>query len=68
MLRKFKDAVRRYFIGSDSLDGQPLPEVKKALIEDAPRVVRLTIWGIIGFFPVHVAVGRLCQGRRSHAR
>ena len=50
MLRKFKDAVRRYFIGSDSLDGQPLPEVKKALIEDAPRVVRLTIWGIIGFF------------------
>jgi len=50
VLRKFKDAVRRYFIGSDSLDGQPLPEVKKALIEDAPRVVRLTIWGIIGFF------------------
>lgn len=50
MLRKLKDAVRRYFIGSDSLDGQPLPEVKKALIEDAPRVVRLTIWGIIGFF------------------
>ncbi|WP_339533077.1 HlyD family type I secretion periplasmic adaptor subunit [Pseudomonas mucidolens] len=50
MLRKFKDAVRRYFIGADSLDGQPLPEVKKALIEDAPRVVRLTIWGIIGFF------------------
>ena len=49
-MRKFKDAVRRYFIVSDSLDGQPLPEVKKALIEDAPRVVRLTIWGIIGFF------------------
>lgn len=29
---------------------QPLPEVKKALMEDAPRVVRLTIWAIIGFF------------------
>ncbi|YAF62716.1 Membrane fusion protein (MFP) family protein [Pseudomonas sp. E102] len=40
----------RYFKGSDSLHGQPLPEVNKALIEDAPRVVRLTIWGIIGFF------------------
>jgi adhesin transport system membrane fusion protein len=42
--------VGRYFKGSDSLHGQPLPEVNKALIEDAPRVVRLTIWGIIGFF------------------
>lgn len=46
----FKDSVRRYFKGRDSLQGQPLPEVSKALIEDAPRVVRLTIWAIIGFF------------------
>nr|WP_298142430.1 HlyD family type I secretion periplasmic adaptor subunit [uncultured Pseudomonas sp.] len=28
---------------------EPLPEVSKALIEDAPRVVRLTIWGLIAF-------------------
>lgn len=46
----FKDSVRRYFKGSASLQGQPLPEVNKALIEDAPRVVRLTIWAIICFF------------------
>jgi len=46
----FKDSIGRYFKGSASLHGQPLPEVEKALIEDAPRVVRLTIWGIIGFF------------------
>ncbi len=26
-----------------------MPEVRKALIEDAPRVVRLTIWGLLGF-------------------
>ncbi|VEF06603.1 ABC transporter HylD-like membrane fusion protein [Pseudomonas fluorescens] len=45
-----KESIRRYFKGSASLQGQPLPEVNKALIEDAPRVVRLTIWGIIGFF------------------
>lgn len=45
-----RDSIRRYFKGSDSLQGQPLPEVNKALIEDAPRVVRLTIWAIIGFF------------------
>ncbi|MDN4547900.1 MULTISPECIES: HlyD family type I secretion periplasmic adaptor subunit [unclassified Pseudomonas] len=45
-----KDSIRRYFKGSASLQGQPLPEVNKALIEDAPRVVRLTIWAIIAFF------------------
>ncbi|MHA6492806.1 HlyD family type I secretion periplasmic adaptor subunit [Pseudomonas borbori] len=28
---------------------EPLPEVNKALIEDAPRIVRLTIWGMLGF-------------------
>ncbi|CAN1593624.1 HlyD family type I secretion periplasmic adaptor subunit [Pseudomonas sp. B21-028] len=46
----FKDSVGRYFKGTASLRGQPLPEVNKALIEDAPRVVRLTIWSIIAFF------------------
>ncbi|WP_166358428.1 HlyD family type I secretion periplasmic adaptor subunit [Pseudomonas akapageensis] len=47
---RFKDAVSRYFKGSQSLEGQPLPEVSKALIDDAPRIVRLTIWAVIGFF------------------
>jgi len=28
---------------------EPLPEVRKALIEDAPRIVRLTIWGLLAF-------------------
>jgi len=46
----FKDSIRRYFKGSASLQGQPLPEVNKALIEEGQRVVRLTIWAIIGFF------------------
>ena len=55
MLRKLdfaqvKDNLRRYFKGSESFAGQPLPEVGKSLIEDAPRVVRLTIWGVIAFF------------------
>ncbi|WP_062385060.1 HlyD family type I secretion periplasmic adaptor subunit [Pseudomonas abietaniphila] len=39
-----------YFKGSASLDGQPMPEVKKALVDDAPRIVRLTIWAVILFF------------------
>ncbi len=47
---QLKDNLRRYFKGSESLSGQPLPEVNKALIEDAPRVVRMTIWGVIAFF------------------
>ena len=47
---RLKDGVGRYFKGSESLSGQPLPEVNKALIEDAPRIVRLTIWGVIAFF------------------
>ncbi|EIK67153.1 type I secretion membrane fusion protein, HlyD family [Pseudomonas synxantha BG33R] len=50
LLKSIKSAVGRYFKGTDSLQGQPLPEVNKALIEDAPRVIRLTIWAIIGFF------------------
>lgn len=50
LLNSIKSAVGRYFKGSDSLQGQPLPEVNKALIEDAPRIVRLTIWGVIAFF------------------
>ncbi len=47
---QIKDSLRKYFKGSESLSGQPLPEVNKALIEDAPRIVRLTIWAVIGFF------------------
>ncbi len=46
----WKDVIFRYFKGSDSLDDQPLPEVEKALVDDAPRIVRLTIWAVIGFF------------------
>nr|WP_314878299.1 HlyD family type I secretion periplasmic adaptor subunit [uncultured Pseudomonas sp.] len=46
----FKESLRRYFKGSESLAGAPLPEVRKSLVEDAPRVVRMTIWGVIAFF------------------
>ncbi|MCY1391181.1 Type I secretion system membrane fusion protein PrsE [compost metagenome] len=42
-------ALGSYFGSRDELGNAPLPEVRKALIEDAPRVVRLTIWALIGF-------------------
>ncbi|KMT54690.1 HlyD family type I secretion periplasmic adaptor subunit [Pseudomonas fildesensis] len=48
--RRLKDVIIGYFKGTDSFHDQPLPEVEKALIDDAPRIVRLTIWGVIGFF------------------
>lgn len=47
---RFKDVIVGYFKGTDSYADQPLPEVEKALVDDAPRIVRLTIWGVIGFF------------------
>ncbi|MET1080786.1 MAG: HlyD family type I secretion periplasmic adaptor subunit [Pseudomonas sp.] len=43
------NALKAYFAGRDEQNAQPLPEVSKALIEDAPRVVRLTIWAMLGF-------------------
>ncbi|TIH06665.1 HlyD family type I secretion periplasmic adaptor subunit [Pseudomonas leptonychotis] len=44
-----RQAVAAYFGSDDELGDEPLPEINKALIEDAPRVVRLTIWGLIAF-------------------
>lgn len=51
-----KSAFTRFFRGAtayfgprDEVGDEPLPEVRKALIEDAPRVMRLTLWGVIAF-------------------
>lgn len=43
------EAVGGYFSSRNGMGNEPLPEVRKALIEDAPRIVRLTIWGLIAF-------------------
>jgi adhesin transport system membrane fusion protein len=47
--KSLRQAVAAYFGSHDEMGDEPLPEVNKALIEDAPRVVRLTIWGLIAF-------------------
>lgn len=44
-----KNSIGAYFGKRAGQGNEPMPEVSKALIEDAPRVVRLTIWGVIGF-------------------
>lgn len=41
--------ARAGFGGLFGASTEPLPEVRKALIEDAPRLVRLTIWGLLAF-------------------
>lgn len=48
-LQRFYRAAASYFGPRDEVGDEPLPEVRKALIEDAPRVMRLTLWGIIAF-------------------
>lgn len=40
---------RSGFGGLFGASSEPLPEVRKALVEDAPRIVRLTIWGLLAF-------------------
>jgi adhesin transport system membrane fusion protein len=41
-------AARDFFGKRDESD-TPLPELNKALIEDTPRLARLTIWALLGF-------------------
>lgn len=41
--------VRTGIGGLFGSSAEPLPEVRKALVEDAPRIVRLTIWGLLAF-------------------
>ncbi|KAB0549259.1 HlyD family type I secretion periplasmic adaptor subunit [Pseudomonas argentinensis] len=48
-MQRFFRALAAYFGPRDEVGDEPLPEVRKALIEDAPRVLRLTLWGIIAF-------------------
>jgi adhesin transport system membrane fusion protein len=45
----FLGSVSAYLKGQGRAGGEPLPEVRKALTEDAPRVVRLTLWGVFAF-------------------
>ena len=49
-LQALRRAVQAYFTGGRVSGDEPLPEVNKALVEDAPRVVRLTIWALVACF------------------
>jgi membrane fusion protein, adhesin transport system len=47
--KSLTQAIGAYFGSRDASGDEPMPEVSKALIEDAPRVIRLTIWSLIAF-------------------
>nr|MBP8185858.1 biotin/lipoyl-binding protein [Pseudomonas sp.] len=49
-MQAFKQTLAAYFKGGRVSGSEPLPEVRKALEEDAPRVVRLTIWALVACF------------------
>ena len=46
-VNSLREALASYFGSRDELGDEPVPEVQKALIEDAPRVLRLTLWGML---------------------
>ncbi|QLF94317.1 HlyD family type I secretion periplasmic adaptor subunit [Pseudomonas sp. ABC1] len=48
-LANFRKTLGSYFRPQDDDGLQAVPEVNRALVEDAPRIVRLTIWGIVAF-------------------
>jgi adhesin transport system membrane fusion protein len=47
-LRAFLGGVSAYFRRAE-VAGEPLPEVRKALVEDAPWIIRLTLWAVVAF-------------------
>ncbi|MFC3396441.1 HlyD family type I secretion periplasmic adaptor subunit [Brenneria rubrifaciens] len=50
-LAKYLRRIKRYFTGDDNHENlQTMPEVSRALIEDSPRIARITLWVIGAFF------------------
>ncbi|AUG99911.1 HlyD family type I secretion periplasmic adaptor subunit [Prodigiosinella confusarubida] len=39
-----------YFFAHNEEEEQIMPEVSRAMIEDAPRIIRLSLWAILAFF------------------
>lgn len=53
--------ILRYFSRRDRETLQAIPEVSRAMLEDSPKAIRITLWTIFFFFPVFHLVGRFCQ-------
>ncbi|MEH2922327.1 HlyD family type I secretion periplasmic adaptor subunit [Samsonia erythrinae] len=49
-LDKYIKQIKGYFAGGDEEGLQTMPEVSRAMVEDSPRSIRLTVWAIGAFF------------------
>ncbi|WP_409311160.1 HlyD family type I secretion periplasmic adaptor subunit [Pectobacterium sp. B1J-3] len=50
-LAKYIKRIKHYFSGDDNQENlQTMPEVSRAMIEDSPRIARITLWAIGAFF------------------
>ncbi len=49
LFRRYREQLRHYFNGRDENQVDNINEVSHALIDDAPRVIRLTLWTIFAF-------------------
>ncbi|MDX5628482.1 MULTISPECIES: HlyD family type I secretion periplasmic adaptor subunit [unclassified Brenneria] len=49
-LVEYAKRIRRYFSGHDEDSLHAMPEVSRAIVEDSPRVIRITLWSIGAFF------------------
>ncbi|MBJ7223293.1 MULTISPECIES: HlyD family type I secretion periplasmic adaptor subunit [unclassified Brenneria] len=49
-LVKYAKRIGRYFTKRDEDSLQTMPEVSRAMVEDSPRIIRVTLWSIGAFF------------------
>lgn len=53
--------LKAWLLGDKNASTLAANEVNKALIDDSPRVVRITLWAILGFFIIMIAWAALAE-------
>lgn len=53
--------LKAWLLGDNNASTLAANEVNKALIDDSPRVVRITLWAILGFFIIMIAWAALAE-------
>ncbi|UPQ71380.1 HlyD family type I secretion periplasmic adaptor subunit [Kluyvera ascorbata] len=53
--------LKAWLLGDKNTSTLAANEVNKALIDDSPRVVRITLWAILGFFIIMIAWAALAE-------
>lgn len=53
--------LKAWLLGDKNVSTLTANEVNKALIDDAPRVVRITLWAILGFFIIMITWAAMAE-------